>query len=55
MSRFCPFKMAGNYGYPGCSCECMLFMRGKCAIAVMAENCLDDCDLRKDDGNDSQC
>lgn len=48
-NKLCPFKMAGNYGYLGCHTECMLYINGKCAIAVMAENCLDDMpDLRKD-------
>ena len=47
----CPFKMASNLPYLGCHRDCALYMNGKCAIAVMAENCLDDCDLRKDDGN----
>ena len=51
MRKFCPFKFAGDYRYPACDSECMLYMNSKCAIAIMAENCLDDCDLRKGDGN----
>ena len=55
MSKFCPFKFTGNYGYPACDCECMLYMYGKCAIAVMAENCLDDIDRTKfGAGNDGR-
>ena len=46
MRMLCPFKMAGEYGFPSCDYDCMLYMGGKCAIAVMAENCLPD--LRKD-------
>ena len=50
----CPFKLAGKYGYSGCDGECMLFMRGKCAIAIMAENCLDDMPSLRKDGADNE-
>lgn len=42
MNSLCPFKMAGNYAYLGCHIECAINIRGKCAIAVLGENCLDD-------------
>ena len=51
--KFCPFKSA--YAYPRCDGkDCMLYVVGKCAITVMAENCLDDLDCLRKDGADNE-
>lgn len=45
--KLCPFM--ATYAYPRCNGEdCMLYMGGKCAIAVIAENGMDRIALAKD-------
>ena len=48
--KLCPFKAA--YAYPRCDGkDCMLYICGKCAIAVIAENFMDEIDIEKDGAN----
>ena len=39
VDRFCPFKMAGSYGYPTCEfSKCMWYVEGQCSVTIQAKN-----------------